>query len=371
MTSAADRPVRHPNLLLNPEEIEQVKAKVRERPWAAELLARVRALADENGHTGREPRDAAVVYVLTGERKYGDAVRHALLGGVQGEKRRYENYDARIDPDAGAFGPWAQWTWAYDLTYDTFSDAERQIFEAFLRKVGHAIVEGCKIQPTTQGLVFEKHWKVALIGYVTGDAELIDWGLHDPGAFGSYLGGVYTLFDASFRDEMFWSEVPHYGMGVVLQGFCAVAEAALHYDGTDLYHFKSPKSGGTIKGLFDGYLRITYPREATGINGGSLRLVTFGDGSTGYTSTGQQTDTYIINPVSGGPKMPMTLNGEFEIAYKRFGDPGYAWLLSLNPKRDGYMGGNRSVWGYAALTHGQPLPAKITPPPAAAYDAEN
>jgi hypothetical protein len=363
-SAAGHHPVKHPNLLLNAEEIEHVKLKVREHPWAAELLGRLRALADDDNHTSREPRDAAVAYALTGERKYADAVRRALIGSVHGEKKRYENYDARLDPDAGSFGPWAQWTWAYDLTYDTFSDAERQELETFLRKVGHAIIDGNKIQPTTQGLVFEKHWKVALIGYVLGDEDLIDWGLHDPGVFGSYLGGVYTLFDANFRDEMFWSEVPHYGMGVVLQGFCAVAEAALHYDGTDLYHYRSPKSGGSIKRLFDGYLRITYPREATGINGGSLRLVTFGDGSTGYTATGAQTDTYIMNAISGTFKGPMTLNAEFEIGYKRFGDPGYAWLLSLNPKRDGYSGGSRSVWGFTALTHGQPLPDKITPPPA-------
>src|SRR5205823_7622102 len=163
---------------------------------------------------------------------------------------------------------------------------------------------------------------------------------------------------------------PHYGMGVVLQGFCAVAEAALHYDGTDLYHYRSPKSGGSIKGLFDGYLRITYPREATGIHGGSLRLITFGDGSTGYTPTGQQTDTYLLNPVPGGPKAPPSLNGEFEIAYARYREPGYAWLASLNPDRDAYLGGDRSVWGLVALTHGEPLPdpaslgAPPTPPPA-------
>ena len=48
-------------------------------------------------------------------------------------------------------------------------------------------------------------------------------------------------------------------------GFLAVAEAALHHDGTDLYHYVSKKSGGSIKGMLDGYLRIAYPLERTGI----------------------------------------------------------------------------------------------------------
>ena len=29
-------------------------------------------------------------------------------------------------------------------------------------------------------LIFEKHWRVGLIGYCLGDRELIDWGLSDP-----------------------------------------------------------------------------------------------------------------------------------------------------------------------------------------------
>jgi hypothetical protein len=362
---AAEPPrVQHPNLLLNRKEIEQVKAKIRREPWAAKLLERAKALADDNRHTEREPRDAAVVYALTGEQRYAERVRRALLGQVRSELPKYERLDIQAEPELGAYGPAAQWAWAYDLTYDTFPDDERRQVEHLLRTVARTIVKGCRVRPTTMGLVLEKHWKVALIGYCLGDSELIDWGLRDPGAFGPSLGGVYTVLDTNIRDNFFWSESPHYGMTTVLHGFLAVAEAARHYDGTDLYHYVSPKSGGSIKGMFDGYLRITYPLERTGIHNGSLRLITFGDGSTGYTATGQQTDTYLINPVPGGPKPPLSLNGEFEIAYKRYREPGYAWIASLNPARDAYIGGMRSVWGFAALTHGELLPENPQPPPA-------
>src|SRR5262249_40707307 len=125
---------------------------------------------------------------------------------------------------------------------------------------------------------------------------------------------------------------------------------------------------GSIKRLLDGYLRMAYPLEKTGIRGGSVRMATFGDGSTVYTPRGELVDTFLVNPVSRAVG-EVTLSGELEIAYKRYKDPGYAWLLSLNPKRDQYIGspgqgGMRPVWGYIALTHGEPLPEKLTPPPA-------
>ena len=118
--SADDRPgqARHPKLLLNPEEIEQVRAKIRKEEWAARLFDRVRQLADQPGRTERIPREAALVYVLTGEARYGQAVRKALVGQARYFAPRYESLDLGRDPDFGAWGPWATWAWAYDLTYD-------------------------------------------------------------------------------------------------------------------------------------------------------------------------------------------------------------------------------------------------------------
>ena len=43
-----DRPaVKHPNLLLNREEIGQIKEKIRTQDWAAKLFERVKGMADE------------------------------------------------------------------------------------------------------------------------------------------------------------------------------------------------------------------------------------------------------------------------------------------------------------------------------------
>jgi hypothetical protein len=367
--AAGERPaVKHPNLLLNREEIEQVKEKIKRHEWAARLFERVKGLANDQGRTGRIPREAALVYALTGDRRYADMARRALVGNSRYHLAQYEKLDLKHDPDFGAWGPWATWAWAYDLTYDTFSEEERQVVERLLRTAARTIIEGLKLRPTTPNLVFEKHWKVGLIGYCLGDQELIRWGLSDPGHHGPYLGGFYPVLDAMIKDGHFWGEAPIYALHYDLHGMLALAEAARHYDGTDLYHYVSKKSGGSIKNLLDGYLRMAYPLEKTGIHGGSVRMATFGDGSTVYTPRGELVDTFLVNPVSRAVG-EVTLSGELEIAYKRYKDPGYAWLLSLNPKREQYIGspgqgGMRPVWGYIALTHGEPLPEKLTPPPA-------
>jgi hypothetical protein len=46
-SAAQEKPgVKHPNLLLNREEIEQVKIKIQEHEWAARLLERIKEMAD-------------------------------------------------------------------------------------------------------------------------------------------------------------------------------------------------------------------------------------------------------------------------------------------------------------------------------------
>ena len=69
--------IRHPNLLLNREEIEQIKGKIRAQPWAANLFRQVKGMADEMLTKGtRNEREAALCYVLPGDRRYADTVRH-------------------------------------------------------------------------------------------------------------------------------------------------------------------------------------------------------------------------------------------------------------------------------------------------------
>jgi hypothetical protein len=50
---------------------------------------------------------------------------------------------------------------------------------------------------------------------------------------------------------------------------------------------------------------------------------------------------------------------KYDLAYHRYKDPLYAWVLNHNPKRDEW---DHAMWGYTALIYGDPLPRKISTP---------
>ncbi len=325
------------------------------------MFARVKAMADEMITKGaRNQREAALCYALTGEKRYADSVRRLLLDYARDFQTQRPKLDLKLQPEWGAWESWGVHAWAYDLTYDTFSAEERQRVEDWLREACRMVIQGEKLWTTTPNLVFGKHYNVGLAGFCLGDKELIDWGLNDPGAHGPRKGGFYQVMDAMIEDRHFWAEAPIYALHYDVHGMLALAEAALHYDGSDLYHYVSKKSGASIKDIVDGYILMSYPLERTGIGRGSIRLVTFADGSTSYTPRGELFDTFLVNPLDATP----SFSGDLEIAYKRYHDPGYAWLLGLNPKRDANVVYGRATWGYIALTHGEPLPERPSPPPA-------
>jgi hypothetical protein len=356
---------RHPNLLLDRQEIEAIRQKVRTQPWASALMEKLRAGVDGLALDRHDAaRNAALLYALTGEKAFGDRARASLLNEARYGLPRFEKADLRIEPEFGAWAPWGAYAWAYDLSYDTFSPEERQLVERWLRTACKVVIEGSKRWTTTPNLVFGKHFNVGLVGYCLGDKELIDWALHDSGgAHGPQRGGFYPVLDSMIKDGHFWGETPIYALHYDVHGMLALAEAALHYDGTDLYRYVSKQSGGSIKGLLDGYLRLAYPVERTGLGRGSLRMATYGDGSTGYSPDGRLLDTWLVNPVERSAGVPV-LGGELEVAYKRYRDPAYAWVIGLNPARDAYLAYGRAAWGYTALTHGETLPGQLTPPAA-------
>ena len=100
-----------------------------------------------------------------------------------------------------------------------------------------------------------------------------------------------------------------------------------------------------------------YPLERTGVGQGRVRMATFGDGGTSFNPSG----TMGKDPEDLTNPSYLTV---LELAYARYKEPGYAWMLSLPPDRNtpGWFG--RSPFGYLALSHGEPLPDKPTPPPA-------
>lgn len=238
--------VRHPNLLLNQQEIDHVKLKVRDYPWAARLLDRVKAKAEKDGAAV----ETALAYVLTGQTNYARNVRSRLLNDAREYMRHYGKLDIRAEPEWGRWTHWGAIAWAYDLTYDAFTSEERAELERWLRTAARTIIAQEKILTTTPNLVFCEHWRVGMIGYCLGDRDLIDWALNDPGHHGPSRGGFYPIMDTMIRDEHFWAEAPIYALHYDVHGMFALAEAALRHDGTDLHKYVSPRSGASLKKLW-------------------------------------------------------------------------------------------------------------------------
>src|SRR5436190_3085900 len=342
--------VSHPNLLLNQDEIAQIKLKVREYPWAARLLELVKAKAQKDNSL----IENALAYSLTGEAKYATNVRDQLVREAREQMPHYDKLDVKAEPEWARWNWWGATAWGYDLAYDVLSSDERVEIERWLRTAGRAIIAQENVQSTTPNLVFDEHWRVGMIGYCLGDHELIDWAVNDPGRHGPSRGGFYPVMDTMIRDEQFWAEAPIYALHYDVHGMFALAEAALRYDGTDLYSYISPKTGASLKKIVDGYLRMAFPLEREGAEGGKIRLATFGDGSTGALINGRLDDTFLDE----------SFMAVVELAYKRFQDEGYAWMLSPDPKREAYIRNGRPAFSYVALTHGEILPKQPAPPAA-------
>ena len=102
--AAGTAAVQHPNLLLNSREIEAIKLKVRSQPWAAALFEKLKAGADGldlDRHDGL--RNSALLYALTGERRYGDSARAKLLNEARSSIPRLEKVDLKVEPEAYAW----------------------------------------------------------------------------------------------------------------------------------------------------------------------------------------------------------------------------------------------------------------------------
>src|SRR5262249_38843185 len=124
--------VRHPNLLLNPDEIAQVKLKVQKYPWAARLLDRVKAKAEKDGAAV----ETALAYVLTGQTNYARRLRNHLMNEAREYLRHYERLDVKAEPEWGRWNHWGATAWAYDLAFDLFTTEERAELERWLRAAG-------------------------------------------------------------------------------------------------------------------------------------------------------------------------------------------------------------------------------------------
>jgi hypothetical protein len=342
---------QHPNVFVNAHELEHLRLKLKAEPWRARLLEQVKHDADAGN-----PVAAAVVHALTTDRDYGAKARAHLL------QRAKEFIPGR--PGAQyPWGPEAGNAIAFDLVAPLLSASEQQAVVDFLRQLARDAIQYHQGQPLTPNMSFVCHWRIGLIGYAIADRQIIDWAVNDPGPpWGRKTpgrwGGFKQRLEQALTDGTFWDEATIYGNFSIL-GMMYLAEAARHHDGTDLYDYTS-RSGGSLRKAVDGLVSLAYPIERTGVGRGSVRMATWGDGSTAPPNrvNNESGDAYLVNKPNIFPER-QNLYPILEIAYHAWKNPRHAYLLALNPRRDERLGWIEYL--PVSLLLGETLPPELAP----------
>lgn len=340
--------VTHPNLFLNRAEIDAMREKIRQRAWAGRLYQRLQAQVEdtlrggqEYAHyydpspypgvdigggwtTARRTRDVALAAVISGEARYVEKVRDILLYYVAAFAGTPPSRDVVLRGAPGDVNLWGQ-----SRIYDQLSPAEQKSLFPFLTFGAPRTVIGLcwaydlvhdRLSPVDREAVenflrrLARTAMVPLAKFPVAENKLF-WGRALCGVVGYTVGdrelihfaldapgGLKDTLEKGYRDQL-WYGANAYDLVYVSSMMVALAEAALRGDGIDLYRWRSA-SGNSIRDFFDTSLKL---------------------------------------------------------AFLRYRDSSYAWVLAQNPARDQW---DHALWGYLALTHGGDLPERVAPPAA-------
>lgn len=316
----------HPYLFVNANDIDLIRNKKEQYPWAKRAFAFLQAGADkwlnrnisvpETGggfyHDDDDAayaitelhydladgaRDLALMYQFTGDEAYLEKSKEILLAYAD-SYLTYEIHDSdgRTGEQASAGGRAtsqgineARWViplaWAYDLIFNELSDAEKTVIsDRLLRPVADLLMSN------NEGRHNHQTWYnsgVGVIGFVLDEKEYVWYALlKDDSSLG------YQLEKSITADGMWYEGSMHYQF-YVLRAIQPLMEAT-HQAGFNVY--ENPN----YKALFD--FVVTYADP-------TLRLPTINDGRV-VDLTDEDRASY------------------FETAYNRFRDPLYVPILA-------------------------------------------
>ena len=131
-------PVKHPNLLLNRDEIQQVKAKIAKYPWAAAALEKTKQHALNGPAHENACVNQALSYAFTGDKSFADRARAELLSNAKSELPEFQKFNVAKTPE---FGSWSNWGPAPGPT--TWSTTRARTPSAPRLRSGSAFPAGC------------------------------------------------------------------------------------------------------------------------------------------------------------------------------------------------------------------------------------
>jgi len=194
-----------------------------------------------------------IVYQISGEERYAEAVREVLVRFSE----TYSNYPNRnniLGPARIFFGTLGESLFGthvalgYDLVYQSpcFAPGDHEkIRERFLLPLAELVT---RFDETVSNRQTWYNNAVAAIGFVTNSAELLQWALNGKRGF------LYQLTSGLPKSGL-WYEGPGYHF-FTLEGFLLLAEMARHH-GLDLYRLEI--AGHSIRKMFDAPLNLLAP----------------------------------------------------------------------------------------------------------------
>ncbi len=369
------------SIFLDASERDEIQRKAAETDWAPALVNRLRESIERDPAKpetayetiqpyarararSRQARDRALIYVATGD--------NAPLEGMVELFRQNFRLDAMDSPldetpppeisrlNAKQVKNWRPGHWSYGLMSGSF-------FYAYDLTRDHSIWQqngqGERVEQRFQEVLDATKWRqaqqrgwgntntwyaatVAVLGALLGDDEAVDLAIDGPLGFKAMLGILH--------DGGFWPEPVMYGCNYVKCVLTIIAEVARHTGRENLYNWQTDE-GVSLKSMYDRFLEFAFAHG---------RLAGHGDsgGTSEYANVrAAERFTTWNHPVSRLWHHTHTRNcNTYEIAYRAYKDPRYAWLLSQTPGRETW---DHEFFGYTALTHGVPL-GETQPPDA-------
>lgn len=349
-------------LFLNEQDFARIRQNVNQYDWAKKRfeVLRLNALMTEDAYyqshwnsnlrqwtTGQYLKCVAQYYRLSGE--------DTNLPQIKSHLTREFNLDRLDNPLYDPQGKVSNEIWLYGMTRMNY-------FWAWDMVKNHPQLSGIKDpmmlrlnEIVQQYLRYENEnitrlgntqfWSITtlgILGFLTSNEEAIEHSIS-----GKY--GLKTALENKVRDARFWPEPLGYTLDYVLCAMSLLAEASKLNGYDDLYNYVSP-NGASIKTLVDGLFDLCNPNGL---------LVASGDGSYGaeldengklrlFSGFG----AYLFN---GKQKR---ISNKFEIFYKAYEDPKYAWIITKTEDR---FCEDVTAWGDNTLTHGIPIELSEAP----------
>ena len=335
---------------LTMKEREALRERVSNEPWAKEYFEKEILPACEKGigFHAADPMALATAYVVTRDSAYAMRARDLIFYYLNNWYHLPEKYrwgEGKTLPRTGGSFAWGSYLpqWlprAYDLIADALSPED----ELFIRRGIKDQIECarnyyCKywyhtLNMKTCSISFMIEWACAI-----GDDAYVDWLInHKPGPpdGARWQGGFVWLMDNYIRDGnlpvCYGNETSCYSW-IVGFGLPRIADAMIRYRGQNFYEFRS-STGASIKSFMDGIIATAYPVEQMGVGKGTIRVASWGHGSTGWGDA--QADVFLTDNIGGGPMFGGGDTMSFSKPLKRLAraypkERSYRWYHSLNP----------------------------------------